>query len=48
MIQKRWAYYDEEGDVVRIIDHPAEGALPYPPPPPCLAPDDPEWFNIPF
>lgn len=48
MIAKRWAFYDEEGDVVRILDHPAEGALPYPPDHPCLAPDDPEWFNIPF
>lgn len=45
MIAKHWAFYDEEGDVVRIIDHPAEGALPYPPPIKQLDRDDPEWFR---
>ena len=42
-VGKQWAYYDEEGDVVRILDHPAEGALPYPPPPYTLPLDHPDW-----
>lgn len=43
MIAKRWAFYDEEGDVVRILDHPAEGALPYPPDHYTLPKDHPDW-----
>lgn len=39
-----WAFYDEEGNVVRFVSWPAEGALPYPPQK-GLAPDDPEWDN---
>ena len=45
MIAKKYAFYDEEGDVVRIIDHPAEGALPYPPDHPTLPLDHPDWDN---
>jgi hypothetical protein len=41
----KWAFYDEEGNVVRFVSYPAEGALPYPPPLKQLAPDDPEWFR---
>ena len=44
-VGKQWAYYDEEGDVVRIIDHPAEGALPYPPEIYTLPLDHPDWDN---
>ena len=43
-----WAWYDDEGSVVRLFDYPAEGAESYPPMPKQLEPDDPEWFNIPF
>ena len=44
----KWAFYDEEGNVVRFVSYPAKGALPYPPPIKQLDRDDPEWFNIPF
>lgn len=40
-----WAFYDEDGGVVRYVSWPAEGALPYPPPVKQLDPDDPEWDN---
>ena len=44
-VAKQWAFYDEEGDVVRILDHPAEGALPYPPDHYTLPLDHPDWDN---
>ena len=39
----KWAFYDEEGDVVRFVSYPAEGSLPYPPPTPQLPKDHPDW-----
>lgn len=39
----KWAFYDEEGDVVRFVSYPAEGALPYPTQAPQLPKDHPDW-----
>ena len=39
----KYALYDEEGNVVRYFDYPAEGALPYPPQVPQLLKDHPDW-----
>jgi hypothetical protein len=44
-VAKQWAFYDEEGEVVRFVSYPAEGASPYPPLIKQLDPDDPEWEN---
>lgn len=44
----KYAILDDLGEPIRFFDYPAEGAVKYPPDPPQLAPDDPEWFNIPF
>ena len=41
----KWAFYDEDGSVIRYIDYPAEGALPYPPPIAQLPSDHPDWDN---
>ncbi|QGH72214.1 MAG: hypothetical protein [Caudovirales sp. ctOwN3] len=35
-----YALLDDEGEVVRFFDHPAEGTVKWPP--------DPEWDNPPF
>jgi len=45
---KRWALLDDDGEPIRFFDYEAEGAVKYPPDPPQLDKDDPEWFNIPF
>jgi hypothetical protein len=45
MIKRHWAWFDEEGNVVRLFDYPAEGALPYPPPHYTLPLDHPDWEN---
>ena len=39
----KYALYDEEGNVVRYFDYPAEGALPYPPQATQLPKDHPDW-----
>jgi hypothetical protein len=45
MITRKYAFYDEEGEVVRFVSYPAEGALPYPPQAPSLHKDHPDWNN---
>ena len=44
----KWALLDDEGEVVRLFDYPADGTIKWPPAPKQLDKDDPEWFNIPF
>lgn len=39
----KWAFYEDEGDVVRFVSYRAEGALPYPPQEPQLPKDHPDW-----
>jgi hypothetical protein len=39
----RWAFYDEEGNVIRFVSSEKEGALPYPPQAPSLPKDHPDW-----
>ena len=45
---KKWATLDDEGKPVRFFDYPADGAVKYPPDPPQLPLDHPDWDNPPF
>jgi hypothetical protein len=45
MTRFKFALYDEEGNVVRLLTYESMGALPFPPLPKQLDKDDPEWDN---
>ena len=45
---RRWAIVDDEGEPVRFFDYEAEGSVKYPPDPPQLPLDHPDWDNPPF
>lgn len=43
MTRFKFALYDEEGNVVRLLPYESMGALPFPPLTNQLDKDDPEW-----
>ena len=44
----KWALLDDDGEVIRFFDFEAVGAVRWPPMPPDLPLDHPDWQNPPF
>lgn len=44
----KWAILDDEGEPVRFFDYEAKNTVKYPPNPPQLPLEHPDWDNPPF